>query len=203
MQALCREHGVLTIADEIQSGCGRTGRFLASEHFGLDPDIVILAKALGSGYPLSAVVGRSRIMDAPGPSAIGGTYVGNPVACAAAIAVMDVIEEEGLTERAEIVGKAIRSRWEELSGEVPQIGDIRGLGSMIGVEMVSDRGTKEPDGAYIGRLMAQTQRRGLITVSCGLYHNVLRHLPPLVITDQQLDEALDVLADAALAARGS
>lgn len=203
VQELCREHGIVTIADEIQSGCGRTGQFLASEHFGLDPDIVILAKALGSGYPLSAVIGRTPIMDAPGPSAIGGTYVGNPVACAAAIAVMDVIEEEGLTDRAEAVGKAIRSRWEDLAGDVPQIGEIRGLGSMIGVEMVSDRGTKEPDGDYVGRLMAEAQRRGLITVSCGVYHNVLRHLPPLVISDQQLDEALDVLADAALAARGS
>jgi 4-aminobutyrate aminotransferase/(S)-3-amino-2-methylpropionate transaminase len=203
VQELCREHDIVTIADEIQSGCGRTGRFLASEHFGLDPDIVILAKALGSGYPLSAVVGRTQIMDAPGPSSIGGTYVGNPVACAAANAVLDVIEEEGLVERAEVVGKAIRSRWEDLAGDVTQIGDIRGLGSMIGVEMVSDRVTKEPDGGYIGRLMAETQRRGLITVSCGVHHNVLRHLPPLVITDQQLDEALDVLADAALAARAS
>ena len=201
VEALCREHGILTIADEIQSGFGRTGRFLASEHFGLDPDIVILAKALAAGYPLSAVVGRGEIMDAPGPSAIGGTYVGNPVACAAANAVLDVIEEEGLIERAEVVGKAIRTRWEQLAVDIPEVGDVRGLGSMIGVEMVSDRGTKEPDGAYVGRLMAETQRRGLITVSCGLYHNVLRHLPPLVITDEQLDEALDVLADSALAAR--
>jgi 4-aminobutyrate aminotransferase/(S)-3-amino-2-methylpropionate transaminase len=201
VQELCREHGIVSIADEIQSGCGRTGKFLASEHFDLDPDIVILAKALGSGYPLSAVVGRTQIMDAPGPSSIGGTYVGNPVACAAAIAVLDVIEEEGLIERADVVGKAIRSRWEELAGDVPQIGEVRGLGSMIGVEMVSDRGTKEPDGDYLGRLMTETQRRGLITVSCGVYHNVLRHLAPLVITDEQLDEALDVLADAALAAR--
>lgn len=200
VQELCRAHGILTIADEIQSGCGRTGRFLASEHFGLDPDIVILAKALGSGYPLSAVVGRREIMDAPGPSAIGGTYVGNPVACAAAIAVLDVIEEEGLVARAEVVGRSIRDRWEALSADVRQIGEVRGLGAMIGVEMVSDRETKEPDAAFVGRLMAETQRRGVITVSCGVYHNVLRHLPPLVITDEQLDEALDVLADSAIAA---
>jgi 4-aminobutyrate aminotransferase / (S)-3-amino-2-methylpropionate transaminase / 5-aminovalerate transaminase len=201
VQELCRRYGIVTIADEIQSGCGRTGRFLASEHFGLDPDIVILAKALGSGYPLSAVVGRRGIMDAPGPSAIGGTYVGNPVACAAANAVLQVIDEEGLVERAEVVGKSIRSRWEEIAGDVPEVGDIRGLGSMIGVEFVVDRETKEPDAAYLGRLMAETQRRGVITVGCGMYHNVLRHLPPLVISDEQLDEALDVLADAALAAR--
>ncbi len=203
VQALCREHGILTIADEIQSGFGRTGTFLASEHFGLDPDIVILAKALAAGYPLSAVVGRREIMDAPGPSAIGGTYVGNPVACVAANAVLDVIEEEGLIERADVVGKAIRSRWEQLAIDISEVGDVRGLGAMIGVEMVSDRETKEPDGAFVGRLMAETQRRGLITVSCGPYHNVLRHLPPLVITDGQLEEALDVLADSALAARAT
>ena len=203
VQTLCREHGILTIADEIQSGFGRTGTFLASEHFGLDPDIVILAKALAAGYPLSAVVGRSDIMDAPGPSAIGGTYVGNPVACVAANAVLDVIEEEGLIERADVVGKAIRSRWEQLALDLPEVGDVRGLGAMIGVETVSDRETKEPDGAFVGRLMAETQRRGLITVSCGPYHNVLRHLPPLVITDGQLEEALDVLADSALAARAT
>ena len=117
---------------------------------------MILAKALAAGYPLSAVVGRSEIMDAPGPSAIGGTYVGNPVACAAAIAVLDVIEEEGLIERADVVGKAIRTRWEQLAVDIPEVGDVRGLGSMIGVEMVSDRETKEPDGAYVGRLMAET-----------------------------------------------
>jgi len=203
VEALCRTHGILTIADEIQSGFGRTGRFLASEHFGLDPDIVILAKALASGYPLSAVVGRTEIMDAPGPSAIGGTYVGNPVACAAADAVLDVIEEESLIERADVVGKAIRSRWEQLAVDIPEVGDVRGLGSMVGIEMVTDRATKEPDGAYVARLMAETQRRGLITVSCGVFHNVLRHMPPLVITDEQLDEALDVLADAALAARAT
>jgi len=201
VQELCREHGILTIADEIQSGCGRTGRFLAGEHFGLDPDIVVLAKALAAGYPLSAVVGRSEIMDAPGPSAIGGTYVGNPVACAAADAVLDIIDEEGLMARAEIVGKAIRARWEDLANEVPQLGDIRGLGSMIGVEFVKDRDTREPDPAYLDRLMAETQRRGLITVGCGIHHNVLRHMTPLVITDEQLDEALDVLGESALAAR--
>ena len=201
VQSLAREHGILTIADEIQSGCGRTGRFLASEHFGLDPDIVVLGKALGGGFPLSAVVGRSAIMDAPGPSAIGGTYVGNPVACAAANAVLQVIDDEGLVERADVVGKTIRARWEDISSRVPEVGDIRGLGAMIGVEMVKDRASKEPDGAYVSRLMAETQRRGLITVNCGIYHNVLRHLVPLVITDEQLEESLDVLAESAVAAR--
>ncbi|MEX2276150.1 MAG: 4-aminobutyrate--2-oxoglutarate transaminase [Actinomycetota bacterium] len=201
LQALCREHGILTIADEIQAGTGRTGTFLASEHWGFEPDLVLLAKALAGGYPLSAVVGRSEIMDTPGPSTIGGTYVGNPVACAAANAVLDVIDEEGLLERSEVVGKAIRARWEELAGEVPEIGEVRGVGSMIGVEMVVDRETKEPNGQYLSAFMRETQRRGVVTVSCGIYNNVLRHLVPLVITDEQLDEALDVLADSAVAAR--
>jgi 4-aminobutyrate aminotransferase / (S)-3-amino-2-methylpropionate transaminase / 5-aminovalerate transaminase len=202
-QRLCAEHGILVVADEVQSGTGRTGRFLASEHFGFEPDIVILAKALAAGYPLSAVVARAEIMDAPGPSAIGGTYVGNPVACAAAVAVLQVVEEEGLMERSEQVGKTIRARWEQLAGQIPEVGDIRGIGSMIGVEFVKDRATKEPNEAYLGALISGTIRRGLVTVSCGIYHNVLRHLIPLVITDEQLDEALDVVSAAAMAARGA
>jgi 4-aminobutyrate aminotransferase/(S)-3-amino-2-methylpropionate transaminase len=200
---ICRRYGILVVADEIQAGCGRTGSFLASEHFGFEPDIVCLAKSLGNGYPLSAVVARREIMDAPGPSAIGGTYVGNPVACAAANAVLDVIEEEGLVERAEVVGKEIRARWEDLSEEVEEIGEVRGVGAMIGVEFVTDRETKEPAGDYVGRFMGEAMSRGVVTVSCGPDHNVLRHLVPLVITDEQLQEGLDVLAEAAVAARGS
>lgn len=198
---LCRRHGILTIADEVQSGSGRTGAFLASEHFGLDADLVVLAKALAAGYPLSAVVGRAEIMDAPGPSSIGGTYVGNPVACAAANAVLRIIDEEGLMDRADAIGKALRERWEEIGRDVPEVGEVRGLGAMIGVEMVVDRGTKEPADGYLGRFMRSTQERGVITVSCGIYHNVLRHLVPLVISDEELDEALDVLGDSAIAAR--
>ncbi|MGH2662137.1 MAG: 4-aminobutyrate--2-oxoglutarate transaminase [Actinomycetota bacterium] len=201
LQEICRRHGILTIADEIQTGCGRTGRFLASEHFGLEPDLVTLAKSLASGYPLSAVVGRTEIMDAPGDSTIGGTYVGNPVACAAANAVLQVIEEEGLVDRAEQVGKQIRSRWEEVGRDVPEIGEVRGVGAMIGVEFVKDRETKEPHKEFTSKLVNGTTERGVVTVSCGIYKNVLRHLLPLVITDDQLAEGLDVLADSALAAR--
>jgi 4-aminobutyrate aminotransferase / (S)-3-amino-2-methylpropionate transaminase / 5-aminovalerate transaminase len=200
VQEIAREHGILTIADEIQSGIGRTGRFLASEHFGLDPDMVVLGKALAAGYPLSAVVGRREIMDSPGPSAIGGTYVGNPVACAAANAVLQIIDDENLLERAEVVGKSIRARWEGIERDVPEVGEIRGLGSMIGIEMVKDRETRAPNPEFIHRLMSETQKRGLITVSCGVYHNVLRHLVPLVISDDQLDEGLDALAASAVAA---
>src|SRR2546427_3306418 len=145
LAALCRNHGILMIADEVQTGCGRTGAFLASEHFGFEPDIVVLAKALAAGYPLSAVVASKEIMDAPGPSAIGGTYVGNPVACAASNAVLQVIQEEGLMERSEQVGKAVRARWEHIATEVEEVGEIRGIGAMIGVEFVKDRSTKEPN----------------------------------------------------------
>jgi 4-aminobutyrate aminotransferase/(S)-3-amino-2-methylpropionate transaminase len=201
LQELCARHGILVIADEIQSGTGRTGTFLASEQFDFEPDIVTLAKSLANGYPLSAVVARAEIMDAPGPSQIGGTYVGNPVACAAAVAVLDVIEEEGLLERAETVGKTIRARWEHVSEDVPEVGEIRGVGAMVGVEFVTDRETKEPNGAFVGALMEEALGRGVVTVSCGPYHNVLRHLVPLVITDDQLEEGLDALADAATAAR--
>jgi 4-aminobutyrate aminotransferase / (S)-3-amino-2-methylpropionate transaminase / 5-aminovalerate transaminase len=200
MADLCRAHGILVIADEIQTGCGRTGTFLASEQLGLEPDLVTLAKSLASGYPLSAVVGRAEVMNAPGDSSIGGTYVGNPVACAAGSAVLQVIEEEGLLDRAEQVGKQIRSRWEEVAGEVDQIGEVRGVGAMIGVEFVEDRESKAPNKHVVSEITTSSTRRGVVSVSCGIYKNVLRHLVPLVITDEQLAEGLDVLADTAVAA---
>lgn len=200
LQELLRKHGILLISDEIQTGCGRTGRFLASEHFGLEPDLVTLAKSLASGYPLSAVVGRAEVMNAPGDSAIGGTYVGNPVACAAANAVLQVIEEEDLLNRAEQVGKQIRSRWEDVARDVQQVGEIRGMGAMVGVELVEDRETKRPNKQLASQIVTGTTRRGVVSVSCGIYKNVVRHLVPLVISDEQLAEGLDVLAETAVAA---
>lgn len=200
LSTLCRQHGILVIADEIQSGCGRTGSFLASDTFGFEPDLVLLAKALASGYPLSAVVGPREVMDAPGPSAIGGTYVGNPVACAAANAVLGVIEEEGLVERAEQVGKKLRARWEEIAQDVPEIGEVRGVGAMVGVEFVKDRETKEPNEEFLTAVVRGAMSRGVVTVSCGMYHNVLRHLIPLVISDAELDEGLDAVSEAVLEA---
>jgi 4-aminobutyrate aminotransferase/(S)-3-amino-2-methylpropionate transaminase len=200
LQELLRKHGILLISDEIQTGCGRTGRFLASEHFGLEPDLVTLAKSLASGYPLSAVVGRAEVMNAPGDSAIGGTYVGNPVACAAANAVLRVIEEEDLLDRAEQVGKQIRSRWEEVARDVQQVGEVRGMGAMVGVELVEDRETKTPGRRLASEIVTETTRRGVVSVSCGIYKNVVRHLVPLVITDEQLAEGLDVLAETTMAA---
>ena len=200
LQHLLRRHGILVIADEIQTGCGRTGTFLASEQLGLEPDLVTLAKSLASGYPLSAVVGRAEVMNAPGGSTIGGTYVGNPVACAAANAVLQVIEEEGLLHRAEQVGKQIRSRWEEVAGDVEQIGEVRGVGAMIGVELVEDRESKVPNQRLASDIVTGSTQRGVVSVSCGIYKNVVRHLVPLVITDEQLAEGLDALAATAVTA---
>ncbi|HEV8683647.1 MAG TPA: 4-aminobutyrate--2-oxoglutarate transaminase [Actinomycetota bacterium] len=200
LQTLCRKLGIVLIADEVQTGCGRTGRFLASEHWGIEPDLVTLAKAMGAGYPISAVVGRAELMDAPGPAAIGGTYIGNPVACAAANAVLEVIEEESLIERASHLGKVIRERWEEIAREVPAVGEIRGVGAMVGVEMVEDRTSREPAPEFVSRLIGNAAQRGVVAVSCGIYKNVLRHLIPLVITDRELEEGLDVLAESAAAA---
>jgi 4-aminobutyrate aminotransferase / (S)-3-amino-2-methylpropionate transaminase / 5-aminovalerate transaminase len=202
VQEICRRHGIVFIADEVQTGCGRTGRFLASEHFELEPDIVILAKSLACGYPISAVVARSEVIDRVGDSEIGGTYVGNPVACAAANAVLQVIEEEGLVERAEEVGKTIRGRWEEAARDIPEIGEVRGLGAMVGVEFVTDRDSKEPNHDIVSRITGETTSRGVVSVSCGIYKSVLRHLMPLVITDEQLVEGLEVMIDTASRARG-
>jgi 4-aminobutyrate aminotransferase/(S)-3-amino-2-methylpropionate transaminase len=199
----CTKHGIVVIADEVQTGTGRTGTFLASEQFGFRPDVVVLAKALAAGYPLSAVVGKPEIMDAPGPSAIGGTYVGNPVACAAANAVLAVIDEEGLMERSDQIGKVVRSRWEQIGSEVPEVGEIRGVGAMVGVEFVQDRETKVLVPNYLDAVLRESISRGLVTVGCGIYHNVLRHLIPLVISDDDLEEGLDVLAVSAVAARRS
>jgi 4-aminobutyrate aminotransferase / (S)-3-amino-2-methylpropionate transaminase / 5-aminovalerate transaminase len=183
--------------------CGRTGTFLASEQLGLEPDLVTLAKSLASGYPLSAVVGRAEVMNAPGDSTIGGTYVGNPVACAATNAVLQVIEEEGLLHRAEQVGKQIRSRWEEVAGDVEQIGEVRGVGAMIGVELVEDRESKVPNQRLASDIVTGSTERGVVSVSCGIYKNVVRHLVPLVITDEQLAEGLDALAATAVTAARS
>jgi 4-aminobutyrate aminotransferase/(S)-3-amino-2-methylpropionate transaminase len=147
------------------------------------------------------VVTRSEVIDRVGDSEIGGTYVGNPVACAAANAVLQVIEEEGLVERAEEVGKTIRGRWEEAARDIPEVGEVRGLGAMVGVEFVTDRDSKEPNHDIVSRITGETTSRGVVSVSCGIYKSVLRHLMPLVITDEQLVEGLEVMIDTASRAR--
>ena len=194
--ALCRAHGILLIADEVQTGFGRTGRFFACEHFGVEPDLLVVAKSMAAGMPLSGVIGRAEVMDAPGDSTIGGTYVGNPVACAAGLAVVEGILGEGLLARAEQIGGRIRQGFVALQARFPQIGDVRGLGAMLALELVEDRESKRPAAALTGRVLARAVAEGAIFLRAGIYGNVIRVLVPLVITPTQCDEALEVLGRA-------
>lgn len=202
LRALCDEHGIVLIADEVQSGFGRTGRMFAMEHFheqtGVLPDLMTIAKSLASGMPLSAVTGRAEIMDAPAPGGLGGTYAGNPLAIAAAHAVIDVMREEKLPERGQMLGDRLKSRLQALRSVVPQIDDVRGLGAMVAAEF-RDPATGEPDADFTKRVQALALERGLILLSCGVNANVLRFLFPLTIPEAVFAEGLDVL-EAALRA---
>ena len=192
VREICDEHGIVLVVDEVQTGFARTGRMWAIEHYGVEPDLITVAKSIAAGLPLSGVIGRAEIMDAPGDSAIGGTYVGNPVAQAAALAVLDVIEEEGLIARADAIGETIRGRmlgWQE---RWDAIGDVRGLGAMLAIELVSDRGSKTPDAEVASRIVEEAAGRGLLLLKSGIYSNCIRVLCPLVLSDAELDEALDV-----------
>jgi 4-aminobutyrate aminotransferase/(S)-3-amino-2-methylpropionate transaminase len=190
---ICRKHGVLFIADEVQSGFGRTGKMFASEHYGIEPDIIVTAKSLGGGLPLAAVTGRSEIMDAPGPGGLGGTFAGNPVACAAANAVLDVLDGGDLLEKAEAIGNRFAKRAKEWQDRFDVIGDVRGLGAMRAIEIVKSRESREPAAEETQRITQYCYEHGLITITAGTYGNVVRVLVPLVITDEQISEALDVL----------
>lgn len=192
---ICRNNGVLFIADEIQSGMGRTGRMFAMEHWNVQADIVTIAKSLAAGMPLSAVVGKSEIMDAVHASGLGGTYSGNPVACAAALAVMDVFEQEDIINRAESLGKKMRSYFEALQKEFEIIGDVRGKGPMLALELVKKRESKEPAADETKALVKYCFDKGLVLLSCGTYGNVIRNLAPLVITDEQLEKGISILHD--------
>src|SRR5438874_5270036 len=192
VRRLCDEHGIVLVADEVQTGFGRTGRTWGIEHSGVEPDLVTIAKSIAAGLPLSAVVGKAEIMDAPGDSAIGGTYVGNPVAQAAALAVLDVMSEEGIVERANVVGETIRSRMELWQERYAAIGDVRGLGAMLALELVRDRATKQPAPELATRIVVEAAQNGLLLLKAGVYSNCVRVLLPLVISDAELDEALGV-----------
>ena len=196
LRKLCDDNGIVLIADEVQSGFGRTGKMFAMEHYGVEADLVTVAKSIAAGLPLSGVIGTAEIMDAPGPSAVGGTYVGNPVTQAAALAVLDVIEDEGLLERSTAIGETMRSRMLAWQARYPQVGDVRGLGSMLALEFVRDPHTKEPAPELAARVVENATAAGLLLLTCGLYSNVIRVLVPLVITDAELTEALDVWEDA-------
>ena len=196
LRELCDGHGILLIVDEVQTGFARTGRLFAIEHYGIEPDLITLAKSIAGGLPLSAVLGKADVMDAAHDGAVGGTYVGNPVALAAALAVLDVIEEEGLCDRASAIGETIRARMLAWQDRFPAIGDVRGLGAMLAIELVSDRATKEPASELAQSVIASAMQRGLLLLKAGVHSNCIRVLCPLVITDAELDEALAVWEDA-------
>jgi 4-aminobutyrate aminotransferase / (S)-3-amino-2-methylpropionate transaminase / 5-aminovalerate transaminase len=196
VRKLCDEHGIVMVVDEVQTGFGRTGKLFAIEHYGIEPDLITVAKSIAAGLPLSGVIGKAEIMDAPGDSAIGGTYVGNPVAQAAALAVLDVFEDEGVCDHAVQLGETIRARMESWQGRWPRIGDVRGLGAMLAIELVTDPATKEPDADAATAVVEAAAERGLLLLKSGIYSNCIRVLTPLVLTDAELDEALGVWEDA-------
>ncbi|MSR02320.1 MAG: 4-aminobutyrate--2-oxoglutarate transaminase [Gemmatimonadetes bacterium] len=196
LAAFAKHHGILLIIDEIQTGFGRTGKMFACEHYGIVPDLIATAKSLAGGLPLAAVTGRAEIMDSVHPGGLGGTYGGNPLACAAALAVMDVMAREHLSERGVVVGDAVRSRFHQMATRFPVIGDVRGLGAMMALELVKDRTTKEPDKERTARVQAEALKRGLLLLTAGTYGNVVRVLVPLTIDDAALAEGLAVLEQA-------
>ena len=193
LRALCDTHGIVLVADEIQSGFARTGRMFAFEHAGVEPDLMTIAKSVAGGVPLSGVIGKAAIMDAPAPGGLGGTYAGSPLACAAGLAVLDVIEEEKLVERSQRLGSHMITRLKALQAKYPAIGEVRGLGSMVAIELVKNRRADQPDADLTRALVQAAAARGLVILSCGVYANVIRFLAPLTIEESLLNEGLDVL----------
>ena len=196
LRTLTERLGIVFIADEIQSGFGRTGKMFGYQHAAIEPDVIAMAKSLAAGMPLSAVVGKAAIMDAPLAGGLGGTYAGNPLACAAAIAVLDIFEAEALAERAVQLGAEIRAVLVRLQARVPSIGDVRGLGCMLAMEFVKDRSTKEPDADVASRVVETARDQGLLLLKCGPHKNVVRLLPPLTATPEEIARGLEILDQA-------
>lgn len=194
--AFCQKHGIVFVADEIQTGFGRTGTLFAIEQFDVAPDLITVSKSLAAGLPLSGVVGKTEIMSAAEPGELGGTYAGNPVACAAALAVIDVIQEENLLQKSEVVGQKIEAKLHELATKYEFLGEIRRLGSMVAVEIVKDRDSKTPDKEKTGKVTKYANENGLLLLSAGIKGNVIRFLAPLVITDEELNNGLAILEKA-------
>jgi len=196
LQAICRKYGIALVIDEVQSGAGRTGKFLAIEHWdGVEPDVITMAKSLAGGMPLSAIIGRADIMSKPHVGGLGGTYAGNPLSCKAALAVLDVLFADGLLEKGAQLGAKVRARLEEMQSKYGIIGEVRGKGAMLGLELVKDRETKEPASDEAKKLTQICYDKGLVILSCGKYGNVIRTLMPLVITDEQLERGLQILEE--------
>ncbi|SOY67763.1 4-aminobutyrate--2-oxoglutarate transaminase [Cupriavidus taiwanensis] len=198
LRAICDEHGIVLIADEVQTGFGRTGKLFAMEHYDVAADLTTMAKSLAGGFPLSAVCGRAELMDAPAPGGLGGTYAGNPLAVAAALAVIDVLESEGLPERGIALGRRLQERLEGLKTSVPEIAEVRGVGAMVAVEFRGRDGS--PDPGFTRQVQRRALDQGLLLLTCGVHGNVIRFLFPLTIPDAVMDEGLDMLARALTAA---
>jgi 4-aminobutyrate aminotransferase/(S)-3-amino-2-methylpropionate transaminase len=192
---ICQENGIVFIADEVQTGFGRTARMFAMEHYEVAPDILVMAKSMAGGLPLGGITGRAELMDHPQVGGLGGTFSGNPVACRAALAVLDQIEKNALLSRAEQIGKKVLERFKKLQDHYPIVGDVRGLGAMVGMELVVDRKTKEPATALTKQLINSCRDKGLLMISAGTYSNIIRPLMPLVITDEQLEKGLSVIEE--------
>lgn len=196
LRSICDEHGIVFICDEIQTGFGRTGKMFACEHEGVQPDIITMAKGIAGGFPIAAVVGKRAVMDSAEPGGLGGTYAGSPLGCAAGLAVLDVFEDEKLVERANDVGQRIRSGLQEMQRKYPdRIGDVRGLGAMVAMELVKDGDVNQPDAELTKALTLEAGRRGLLLLSCGVRSNVIRVLAPLTIPFDHLEEGLEILFD--------
>lgn len=193
IQAICQKYGILFVADEVQSGICRTGKLFAIEHYGVEPDLMTVAKSLAGGMPLAALTGRAEMMDASHVGGLGGTYGGNPVSCRAALAVLDFITEVDLCRRAVRIGDLVRERFLKLQERFSLIGDVRGLGAMMGLELVLDRKTKQPAIDQAKALVKYAYENGLVLLNCGKFSNVIRTLMPLVITDDQLEEGLTII----------
>jgi 4-aminobutyrate aminotransferase/(S)-3-amino-2-methylpropionate transaminase len=203
VRRICDDNGIVLVIDEVQTGYGRTGKMWGIEHYEVEPDLMTIAKSIAAGLPLSGVIGKAEIMDAPGDSAIGGTYVGNPVAQAAALAVLDVFEDESLVERAGQIGETIRSRMQAWQQRWDAIGDVRGLGAMLAIELVHDRDSKDPAPELAAAVVEAASERGLLLLKSGIYSNCIRVLVPLVISESELGEALGVWEDALASVLGA
>jgi 4-aminobutyrate aminotransferase/(S)-3-amino-2-methylpropionate transaminase len=196
LRKLCDQHGIVLVIDEIQTGFARTGRMFAIEHAGVEPDLMTMAKSLAGGFPLAAVVGKANIMDAPGPGGLGGTYAGSPIACAAALAVLEVIAEEKLCERSVQIGRLLVDALRGAAKTLPAIGEVRGLGAMVAIELVKNGDAHQPDADLTKALVKRAAEKGLVLLSCGLYGNVIRFLVPLTASDEIIREGLEIVVAA-------
>ncbi|MEH7095703.1 4-aminobutyrate--2-oxoglutarate transaminase [Neobacillus vireti] len=196
VREICSQYGILFIADEIQTGFARTGKYFAIEHFEVVPDLITISKSMGAGVPISGVIGRAEIMNTPGIGEIGGTYAGSPLGCQAALTVLDIIEDEQLNDRAQVIGERVIEKMQLLADRFEGIGDVRGLGAMCAMEIVKDRKSKIPDKEAVGKMVKEAAKRGLMLLSAGIYSNVIRLLMPITITDEQLEEGLQILEEA-------